>query len=176
MTHRKTRRNNKRKTVRRRKTIRHKKGGVVYRMRNQPDFNDFNNEFIQRRQNLINNVQNIIDRAEVAALTNNADVMVFIDEIREFEREADTIDRWFNDVRFEDNPNIGEQHEMENMLNEAMGIIMEIFGLVNHNIENVMNELFQGNINNNATVISPPSKRIRNTNSNNGSNSNTNMN
>lgn len=163
MKYRKTRKNNKRKTVRRRKTVYRRKGGNNYRMRNQPNFNDFNNEFIQRRQNLINNIQDIIDRAEEAVLTNNADEMVFIDEIREFEREADTIDRWFNDVRFENNPNMGDIHEMEDMLNEAMGIIMDIFGLVNPNVNN-----------NNATVIFPPSKRIRNNNSNNNSNSNMN--
>jgi hypothetical protein len=169
MKHRKTRRHqSKRKTTQRRKTVRHRKtvrrirGGVISEIRNH-------NEYIQRKEILINDLGDILDRAEfavdhlppaaVGAEVGAEVAMEFIDEIRTYEPEADEIDRWSRDVQRREN------HEMEDRLNDGMDIIMALFGL-----------LINNNNNNNATVVLSPTKRIRSNSNNNNSNVNSNIN
>jgi hypothetical protein len=127
------RKQTKRKTSRRRKTIRHRKGGRNARQ---------NNEFDDRRADLINTLQDIIDRAEQAQGQPNANEMTFVDEIRAFEDEADEIDNYFGN------------NDMEEMLNQRIGDIMIIFGLANPN----------GNVNNNnnETITLPNYNRNNN--------------
>lgn len=137
------RRQTKRKTSRsrahRRKTIRHRKGG---RLNN-------NNNFEDRRDNLINTLQDIMDRAEQGQEQPNVDEMTFIDEIRAYENEADAIDAHF------------DNHDMQDMLNQRIEDVMHIFGLVNPNGNMNIN-------NNNAnTVTLPNHNRNRNNNNNN---------
>ncbi len=98
----------KNKSKSKRRTYRSKKGGV--------------NNFIQRRNNLRREIQSIINRARVIFHTNiNADEMIFVNEIRLFEPEADLIDAHFHN------------HNMEDMLNRAIEEIMGIFGLIINN-------------------------------------------
>ena len=118
----------KRKTSRhihKRRTLR-KKGGV------NNNFNYFNNEFIERRDDLINVIQDIIVRAELG----REQPMTFVDEIRAFETEADTIDAWFGN------------NEMEDILNQALEEVMIIFDLIGNN--------------NNETITLPNYNRINN--------------
>ena len=136
---RKTRRHNKRKTIRRKKTIRRRRGGV----NNQENINMLNAEFDNRRGNLINTIQDIIDRAEQEREQPNVDVLDFVAEIRAFEQEADMIDAHFGN------------HDMENMLNQRIEDIMNIFGLINPNVNNH---------NNNETITLPNYNRNNNNN------------
>lgn len=105
----------KRKTARRgskRLGIRRKKGGVN------------NDEFIERRDNLINTLQDIMDSIDERVQAGNVDEMTFVDEIRAFEAEADIIDNHFGN------------HDMEDMLNQRIEDVMIIFGLINPNNNN----------------------------------------
>jgi hypothetical protein len=107
----------KRKTSRhihKRRTLR-KKCGV------NNNFNYLNNEFIERRDTLINTIQGIIDSIEERVLT---DEITFVDEIRAFETEADRIDNWFG------------SNEMEYILNQALEEGMITFGLIVENNNN----------------------------------------
>ena len=81
---------------------------------------------------MINTLQDIIDRADAASMNGTADEMVFIDEIRAFEPEADLIDAHYGN------------HDMEDMLNQRMNDVMMFFGLVGINNNN----------NNTATIVS----------------------
>lgn len=134
--------NSRRKTSRRIKntTRRHKRGGS-----NNVNTND---EFEERRINLINNLQNIIDsiepRMRAQPLIN---ITLFINEIREFEREADDIDHYFGN------------NDMEEMLNQRIEDIMAMWGY-DMNINNNNN-----NNNNTLTIIS--NRRINNNKNNN---------
>jgi hypothetical protein len=120
---RKTRRHNKRKTIRRRKTAHRRRGGVNNN-NNNAQFQLELVAMIDRRDGLINDLQDIIDRAIESQGQNNVNEMTFVDEIRAFEPEADMIDNFFNN------------HEIENMLNQRIEDIMNIFGLINLNNNN----------------------------------------
>jgi hypothetical protein len=143
MVARKTRRrkiHSKRKTSRRihrHRTVRRKKGGRLNQQNNQRINN--NGDFDDRRGDLINTLQDIMDRAEQGREQPNVNEMTFVDEIRTYEAEADAIDAHFSN------------HDMEDMLNQRIEDIMHIFGLVN-------------NHNNNETITLPNHNRNRNNN------------
>lgn len=105
-------------------SIRRRKGGV-----------NNNNEFIKRRTNLINDIQNIMNSIEGRIGTANVDEMTFVDEIRDFEPKADIIDAHFGN------------NDMEDMLNQDIEGVMIIFGLIHQN-----NNTILGNNNNVITV------------------------
>jgi hypothetical protein len=138
-----TKRKTSRRRIHKRRTIRHRKGGRL----NQPNNN---NAFDDRRSNLINALQDIIDQAEQASQQQNVDAMTFVNEIRAYENEADAIDAHYNN------------NDMEDMLNQRIEDVMHIFGLINQNGNMNVNN------NNNANTIPLPNyNRINNNNNNN---------
>ena len=142
----------KRKVKKNRKTYRRKYGGTN---NNNAQLQLELVAMIDRRDELINAIQAIINRAQEARVQPNANEMTFVDEIREFENEADEIDNYFGNM------------DMEDMLNHALEGVMRIFGLVNQNIQ-LLN-------NNNETIVYPKRKRIRSNNNINSDMSNINM-
>ena len=135
-----------RKTRRKCRTL-GKKGGVN---------NNNNNEFIERRNILINNLRDIFINIEINIESDNE--MIFIDEIRSFENEADSIDAHFGN------------NNMENILNQRIEDVMEIFNLINYNNNNNNNTMSiisaRRESNNNNNKMSIISTRRNNTNMN----------
>jgi hypothetical protein len=125
------------RTVRRknqRKVTRRRKGGV--------NNGNLNNEFEDRRGDLVNQSQDIIDELqnEIRSILQQINETNYIDRLQNLLDEAEEIDQHFGG------------HEMEDMINQRLQDIHHILGLYNPNPQPMAQPMIPNNNNNNSTV------------------------
>ena len=154
------------RNLKKRRTARHlRRGGMNYSNFNQGNGSfanahavhaNQNDEFDDRRIELINTLTDIIIRAET---TPNIGYVEFMTDIEALRQEALDIDAYFGN------------DDMEQLINQRIHDIIDIFGL-----ENNANFNMNNNNNNNATVRNNNARSIKSNNNNNNNNNKRNRN